>query len=494
MRRSRTNIPSARRAVSLVLVFVLVLGILAAVAYAQGGPLNAELFLLAAAAPIVLVAPVIAFRRDYDVFEPLSYVLLSVLIGVTARTFLLVMDRNADLASFLLLGNPMSILVPGMTVIIVGLAAFAAGYMARIPRVPLGRIRGLREDFHRPRLALIVVPSTLVSIGCVVLFMKATGGWTAALGGAISDIRTVPVAGSAHWAALGYYRWGAALAIYVYCCVLVTIVGKGAKRSMLWTAAAVGLGVLAVLLPFLASSRTNTLLIIVVTALIFHYGRGRLSARHVAVAVLLGLTGFAAMGALRNETRPAPFQSAPGFAGALEETIGTRHWLGVDKTSLIIQAVPRVLPYQWGGTLVTWVTAPIPRTLWPDKSLIRVGPIIGDRIYGLDPLTTGVPPGLVAELYWNFGLVGVVAGMFLFGAVLRAMYRSFSPLLIEGRPGAIVAYTVVVAPLALQLPGADVSGAVIAVLAAGIPTAILLRFVTGPGPKRGARLRPEPTR
>ncbi len=469
---------ASRPPVLALFILLIAVGTLAAIAYFRVGPLNSLLLILASIAPAVLVVPVLALRPDYDIFEPLSFVLLSVLVGVTARTYLLVMDPNPELVAFLLLGKPLSILLRGMAVIISGLAALALGYFIAIPRVPLGRIRALREDFHRRRLAVVLLPITAISVVSVVLFMRATGGWASVREGVISDIRPVAVPGSAHWAALGYYRYGSELALYAYCCVLAAIVPRRAGRSVPWIVVAVGLGLLAMVLPFLASSRTEALLIIVVTALVFHYARGRLHIRHIAVAAALGMAGFAVMGTLRAEVRAPSFQTAPGFTGKLEQTIGTRHWMGIDKTSLIVQAVPTSLPYQWGKTLVTWVTAPIPRTIWPNKGLVAIGPIIAKKVYGLNALTTGVPPGLVAELYWNFGWAGVLAGMFLFGVLLRVLYRSLRPLLLDGRPGAIVIYTVAVAPLALQLPATEVSGAVIAFLMAVVPTYLILEFVT----------------
>jgi hypothetical protein len=56
----------------------------------------------------------------------------------------------------------------------------------------------------------------------------------------------------------------------------------------------------------------------------------------------------------------------------------------------------------------------------PGKPLIHSGPIIGTEVYGTR--VAGIPPGLVAEMYWNFHWAGVILGMILVGIFLRWIY------------------------------------------------------------------------
>jgi len=128
--------------------------------------------------------------------------------------------------------------------------------------------------------------------------------------------------------------------------------------------------------------------------------------------------------------------------------------MDVSKTSHIINAVPQRLKYLNGVSLLRWIYAPIPRSLWNDKPPISLGSEVGQVMFGL-PHTSGVPPGLVAELYMNFGLVGVLVGMVLFGWVLKVIFLSFAPVL-NGKAGALL-YSVVVVRLAFHLPQNEVS-------------------------------------
>jgi hypothetical protein len=94
----------------------------------------------------------------------------------------------------------------------------------------------------------------------------------------------------------------------------------------------------------------------------------------------------------------------------------------------ILRDVPRAVPYRYGETLVL---APIgifvPRILWPNKPSIAIGREFGETFQLVNPVDdlTQIAPTFTGELYWNFDVVGVIVGMFLFGAAMRAFYDRF---------------------------------------------------------------------
>ena len=56
---------------------------------------------------------------------------------------------------------------------------------------------------------------------------------------------------------------------------------------------------------------------------------------------------------------------------------------------------------------------------------MQSGPIIGEIVYGNK--RSGVPPGYVAELYWNFKIPGVIFGCLILGLAMRYLYERFRP-------------------------------------------------------------------
>ncbi len=86
----------------------------------------------------------------------------------------------------------------------------------------------------------------------------------------------------------------------------------------------------------------------------------------------------------------------------------------------IMSKVPDVINYQYGYGYYVQVVNPVPRFLWPDKPTLDVG-ILMAQIYG-DVDATGeakltISPGLIGEMYLNFGVVGIV-GLSAFGGWL----------------------------------------------------------------------------
>ena len=68
---------------------------------------------------------------------------------------------------------------------------------------------------------------------------------------------------------------------------------------------------------------------------------------------------------------------------------------------------------EWGHTVVSAVFFFVPRSVWTDKSLPASIPVADARGYSF----TDLSEPLHAELYLNFGVVGVAVGLFLLGRV-----------------------------------------------------------------------------
>jgi hypothetical protein len=95
--------------------------------------------------------------------------------------------------------------------------------------------------------------------------------------------------------------------------------------------------------------------------------------------------------------------------------------------------------------MVDWIVFPIPRAFWEGKP-VNVGSQLAAIIYDAN---NGTPPGLIGDIYWNFWIFGVLAGMFIIGLVLRSLvsYRGRS----SNSPAAIL-FTTVSIYLIARLP------------------------------------------
>jgi hypothetical protein len=94
----------------------------------------------------------------------------------------------------------------------------------------------------------------------------------------------------------------------------------------------------------------------------------------------------------------------------------------------VINTTPDLVPYWMGGSYQTLWTSFIPRFLWPGKPQATVGNEFGHRynLLGLKDNQTSHNLPWLTEFYANFGILGVVAGMFAVGVGFRFLVQKLS--------------------------------------------------------------------
>ena len=93
----------------------------------------------------------------------------------------------------------------------------------------------------------------------------------------------------------------------------------------------------------------------------------------------------------------------------------------------IIEKTPAQIPFWGGETLYPLLFKPIPRLLYPDKPREISGQTFG-HLYGFlspDDETTSYNLPQLVEFYGNFGILGVLAGMFCLGVFYRVIQYIF---------------------------------------------------------------------
>jgi oligosaccharide repeat unit polymerase len=277
-------------------------------------------------------------------------------------------------------------------------------------------------------------------------------------------------------ASLGYERWAASIITPAFFMLLTWFAASGRKWFSLAGASVVFIGLQATIFPILTSSRSEVAILLIISMVIWHYMRKQIRARTLVWIAVTGIIVFMIMSALRKNTNSLS-EIVPYLTGGkvVEALVANQNLLGIDKTARIINAVPNKLPYEYGSTLLLWLVAPIPRTIWKQKPIISAGEIIGQELY--EPhfmqATGGVPPGILAELYWNFGFAGIFGGMFLLGCFLKLLYQSFRTELSKNK-NILVIYLPFLVVFSFAIPGGNFSGAIVGLLINSFSTVILL--------------------
>src|SRR5690606_27981804 len=115
-------------------------------------------------------------------------------------------------------------------------------------------------------------------------------------------------------------------------------------------------------------------------------------------------------------------------------------------STAIIDRVLERHDFLYGSSLLSLLTAPIPRAVWPDKPKPRLDPWVESELFDLPTRSNGWPPGMVAEAYINFGTLGIPLVMFIFGALLKLIYRTALPYL-GSSPVITMAYAICIVRL-----------------------------------------------
>lgn len=200
----------------------------------------------------------------------------------------------------------------------------------------------------------------------------------------------------------------------------------------------------------LSGSRGSTLMPITWMLAVWIFHNRSIPAGRILIA---GIFTFIALGVL-GEVRTSPWESDTGevdFSALTEfeltEAVDAAQSELDSRTKSaaflpVVALTPDHIDLLWGTSYAGAVGFFVPRTLWPTKPRgigAHVGAII---VNGRDTAEGyeggGVPPGAVAEAYWNFHIPGVIGIFFLFGAFRRWLANLM--LKRSGEPAAVTIY------------------------------------------------------
>jgi len=336
--------------------------------------------------------------------------------------------------------------------------------------------RIFRSEISIKKLMPLAVLLTLISIVAGALYFRKMGVNFNAIN-EISQKRHYKV-DDGSYSSLGYYRLLMDLIEPVFYILLIYVVVKKKSVFSLLGLFTFFLGVLNMAYPFIQSSRSNALYVLINVGLIIFYLKGGIPWRQLITVVAIGSVALVVMTSLRESHSKINSQTAVS-SNPLAIMVGSLNFLGVDKTSQIIDKMPDRMNYQFGSTLFLWVLSPIPRTMWPQKPEMTEGREVGELIYQKRDENSpggGVPPGFIAEMYLNFGYLGVIAGTFIAGVILKLFYNAFKKVR-EKSMYAMVIYILIFVPFALKLMGSDFSVCIVKIFYYIIPLYLIMKLV-----------------
>ncbi len=419
----------------------------------------------------IMMLPV-ALSRDYDPFSIWSFVMLTVVVGVTLRGACMSFGfPDAERLDHLFFrGESPAYFYAAAGCLLLGLLMLCLGYLS-FPFRSLAR--GLSLRLHHPgRVTIVGFTVLVVSSAATFWFVQKTGGFDSGLWSAKRTvIPDIDLTGSGYQS-FGGLRFTAGLAIFAHLLVLAEALSTKRRRgNHLLGLLALALLIVACAVPFYTSLRTTVAMNLCMSAAMLWYAGQRFTKIIlIGISVVLLLAVYT-MTALRPGVADGENGLAsPTLSRVFKAAVINRNQIELAKTAHIMDAVGDELSLQYGRTVFRWVLAPIPRSLWPDKPVIPPGPEIGHEVYG-QPVA-GVPPSLIGELYWNFHLPGVVVGAFALGVLLRFLQARCLP--VDGNLLATTVYVAGPMTLGFEAVGSSIGSGI---FRAALQTAVMLLLV-----------------
>lgn len=436
-------------------------------------PSDALLAFLAISALVMVSVPVFLWK-DFDIFEPLSFLVFLTSWGIAFKIIYILgfRDRHYVILRLLLGENP-DALIYGMFAVFVGLFFFLLGYWRRSGRLPIDFLFVPRyQNWDAARMRIVCI-GILVIAGAAFLIFSASVGVNFSSLDSLSGKRFIDMSDASRnfreeriqSGAYYFYRI-AAFAKFVMYLSLAWMIKKNHKWLSLDAVLVAWAALQTVALFVVMQSRAGIALVMFDCVIISYYLLKHLPIKKIVVGG--AIVGVLMVVQLSIRVRSENYT----LLDLIEKTVAGRDIMDISKTSHIINAVPERLEYRYGETLVGWLAAPIPMSVWPDKPLwSEKGVHVFQRVFGGRDTSTGMTIGLIAELYWNLGWLGICCGCFLFGAFLRNFYATF--LAHKNNIAAVIIYALFVTRFTVFTLGGDLGTGVLKASLDLIPLAVI---------------------
>jgi oligosaccharide repeat unit polymerase len=445
------------------------------------GMFEPSFFLVSLSAVTVgIVAVPLCRTRQIDWFSPWNMMFYGVSITVFLRAIYITFDiPDSDTIDQVFLGGrPKEFLLVPMLILLIGMSMTTLGYLAGpdVPRRISYKIFQ-SDDWAETRFWVVVITLQLFSIFGVLLFIKYSAGQISmdnisAHRGLSEDLPD--------YRSYGYLRWLVSLSDIASCLLVVKIVSERRvyfKQLIAFVAFLIA-STTSLLFSFIVQVRSGLAAWFINVVVILYYLRNKkLPLFRLAILFMFILIPIRYMTGLRpgssfGEVSPSNLVTIRSFEPMILATNG----IDVSKTAHIMAAIPESLDYQYGATLLRIVYLWIPRQIWPAKP-VNVDTTVGMAVFGATSYGAGaVPPGLIAEMYWNFWIPGIIVGCSAAGYLVRIIYTQFRRY--DTNRNVIILYATCFMNIGGAMLGSSFSGALLGFLSTFLPTCVVLHIIT----------------
>jgi O-antigen/teichoic acid export membrane protein len=392
-------------------------GVALAIISVSATPDGSDAVLVAIAAAMLagvglLVLGISQFGARSALASPLVVVCLVLLCVFALRPGGLVVDSSQATSGLVAVGFAWNDLASTVGIGVLGFAAFGTAFLLAWRLWPR---RAAAASGVPPSRRVVRVALGALAVGSLLwgaLFLR-NGGF----GALVND----PASLHLEQFSGGYGVFG-----YMLClAVALLVLWAWLRRPTRMLGVMLGLATVVSVVAALALQTRGPLIASIAAAAVLTVHERSLSPRRVIALALVGVLlvfGFAYMRTVREHAQAKPLREAiEATAGEGPLTLVGDDFTEVDNFVTLRRLIPDGLPWLAGRSLADVPAAFVPRQLWADKPL-PIDFALSQAVFGPDS-RAGTPFTLAGELYWNYGIAGVLAGMTMLGAVGGAGWR-----------------------------------------------------------------------
>jgi oligosaccharide repeat unit polymerase len=408
-------------------------------------------------------------KRKFNLLHPIFFLFITTNLSVLARTYAMVYSDSQEVISFLMMDLSYSKFIVGSLWIIVCMIFFLIGYQYFDNKYSSYE-QNIIYIWQKKRFWIIISIMTLCSLAGVYVFITQIGLESVdSVLENVSKKRYKTLEDQKYDSSLGYLRLLASLSDLVVYLILLLRLSTGRRLNMYGISMLITAFCVSIFFSYFVSSRTSILTFLLNMAIIL-YAYKSLNLRLITIGFASILIIFSSMTILRNKA------INESYTEALEKIVVNRNLLGISKTSIVIDKTPESFPYLYGGSFTGWIFAPIPRTWWSEKPPVSISKEIGEFIFDFDS-KAGVPPGVMAEAYINFGFLGFVIMMpfgFIFGFIFKKVAINRDSFV---RPTHLLFYVLLAVNFTTIFFGGTIGQTMVGILQVIIPAILITKIV-----------------
>lgn len=378
----------------------------------------------------VLVAPIVrrVIQRRLDPFEPIAVAVLAYGVMFVVRPAAMIVDDSRVLVGPRATLDVSATFTEMLVLALVGAVALVVGYEL-VGAAAVARRRPLRRA--APSFNAHAVVGAALAMACVGLValtaLVATSGGVRALREMFEAGNTaLPESGSG-----AMYAWFLFLMTIPATVVILGVAFERRSKVLMATGAMLACLVLVEAIP--TGSRI-TLLPFVGGILVFLYIRRRARPSIVTLAIVgvVALFASAFLSDLRGRSTRGETVAETAARAASPSRLGSSLTSGPDTEmapalAAALAVIPEDLPHSYGKTIAgDLVVRPVPRGLWAEKPEVPRNDLLA-TIWPVEYRRGTINAEFSALLYfyWDFGVIGIVFGLMLYGVIFRWLYAYF---------------------------------------------------------------------